>query len=124
MSIDILVLDDSSVMRKIVIRTLRQSGTAIGDIKEAGGGEEGLKIINDGFHPELILSDVNMDGMDGITFVQHARKILTPQKTKIVMITTESSHDKVQAAIAAGANAYLTKPFTADQMTQKIGDLF
>jgi len=123
MSLDIMVLDDSSVMRKIVLRTLRQSGLAIGTALEASSGDEGLALLKEGHRPKLILSDVNMAGMDGITFVREAREILPPSDTKIVMITTESGEDKVKEAMTAGANGYLTKPFTPDQVADSLKSL-
>ncbi|MFM7202959.1 MAG: response regulator [Myxococcota bacterium] len=123
MSITVMVVDDSSVMRKIVIRTLRASGLNMGTVLEGSSGEEALKLITEGNRPQLIVSDINMGGMDGITFVRHARSVLPPALTRIVMITTEGGADKINAAMSAGANAYLTKPFTPEQVANSLGPL-
>lgn len=123
MSVNVMVIDDSSVMRKIVIRTLRATGVPIGSVVEGASGEEGVKLLMEGHRPQLILSDVNMGGMDGIAFVRKAREFVPASGTRIVMITTESSAEKVGAAMAAGANAFLTKPFTPEQVADSLGDL-
>ena len=123
MSLTVLVVDDSAVMRKIVSRTLRASGLTISTLLEAASGEEALTIIKGGTRPNLIVSDINMSGMSGIDFVREARKTLSQRETKVVMITTESGSDKVHAAMSAGANAYLTKPFTPDQVATALQDL-
>jgi len=114
-----LIVDDSAVMRKIVERALRQAGLDALIVREAGNGHEGLEILK--VQPvDLILSDINMPSMDGLEFLRQvvARK-LAPG-VPVVMITTESSEEHVKEAIHAGARGYIRKPFTAEQVKQRV----
>jgi two-component system chemotaxis response regulator CheY len=114
-----LIVDDSAVMRKIVERSLRQAGLEELVVHEAGNGQEGLKVL-EAHAVDLILSDINMPSMDGLEFVrQIAARNLAPG-VPVVMITTESSEDHVKEAIAAGARGYIRKPFTPDQVKQRV----
>jgi two-component system chemotaxis response regulator CheY len=106
-------------MRKIVERALRQAGLDALIVREAGNGHEGLEILK--VQPvDLILSDINMPSMDGLEFLRQivARK-LAPG-VPVVMITTESSEEHVKEAIQAGARGYIRKPFTAEQVKQRV----
>ena len=114
-----LIVDDSSVMRKIVERSLRQAGLETLSVLEAGSGVEGLEVLKT--QPvDLILSDINMPAMDGLEFVRQIRVQKLAEGTPVVMITTESSEEHVKQAIEAGAKGYIRKPFTADQVKQKV----
>ena len=114
-----LIVDDSAVMRKIVERSLRQAGLDALLVHEAGNGLEGLKIL-EVQAVDLILSDINMPSMDGLEFVrQIAARNLAPG-VPVVMITTESSEEHVKEAISAGARGYIRKPFTAEQVKQRV----
>lgn len=114
-----LIVDDSSIMRKIVERTLRQAGVELGKVYEATTGVEGLeKLASNAV--DIILSDINMPEMDGLQFLRELRaKNLAPQ-VPVVMITTESSEQQVKEALLAGAQGYLRKPFTVDQIKDRI----
>jgi two-component system, chemotaxis family, chemotaxis protein CheY len=119
---NILIVDDSATMRKIVSRSLREAGLAVGDIYEAGNGIEALAVLAVNKEEiQLILSDVNMPEMDGVDFVKAARS--KGIKTPIVMITTETE-DVLNQAFANGALTSIKKPFTAEQLNQKLGGLF
>lgn len=114
-----LIVDDSTVMRKIVERSLRQAGLDALIVYEAGNGNEGLKVL-ESHSVDLILSDINMPAMDGLEFVrQIAERKLAPG-VPVVMVTTESSEEHVKQAIAAGARGYIRKPFTPDQVKQRV----
>jgi len=109
-----LIVDDSSVMRKIVERALRQAGLDQLLVHEAGSGTEGLELLKT--KPvDLILSDINMPAMDGLEFVRQIRGQNLAPGVPVVMITTESSEEHVKQAIQAGAQGYIRKPFTAEQ---------
>jgi two-component system, chemotaxis family, chemotaxis protein CheY len=114
-----LIVDDSSVMRKIVERSLRQAGLESLVVFEAGSGIEGLEILQSKT-VDLILSDINMPLMDGLEFVRQLRSQQLAPGIPVVMITTESSEEHVKQAIQAGAMGYIRKPFTADQVKQRV----
>ena len=109
----VLVVDDSSTMRKIVMRAIRQAGFEVDDFVEAGDGKEGLKAVEGGTF-DVILSDVNMPNMNGMEFVKGVRA--NGCDTPIVMVTTEGSEDMVSEAITNGANGYIKKPFTPEKL--------
>ena len=114
-----LIVDDSSVMRKIVERSLRQAGLDPLVVFEAGSGTEGLEVLR-GKQVDLILSDINMPSMDGLEFLRQVRAQNLAPGVPIVMITTESSEEHVKQAIAAGAQGYIRKPFTAEQVKERV----
>ena len=114
-----LIVDDSSVMRKIVERSLRQAGLDPLTVLEAGSGTEGLEILK-GKQVDLILSDINMPSMDGLEFLRQLRAQNLAPGIPVVMITTESSEEHVKQAIAAGAQGYIRKPFTAEQVKERV----
>ncbi|MFN9705216.1 MAG: response regulator [Planctomycetota bacterium] len=119
MAKNILIVDDSATMRKIIMRGIRQAGIDNAEFKEAGDGVEGLQAIAAGAF-DLILSDVNMPNMNGLDFVKAVtEKLATPPP--IVMITTEGSEEIVREAMHRGATGYLRKPFTPEKIQEVIG---
>ena len=114
-----LIVDDSSVMRKIVERALRQAGLELMVVHEAGSGTEGLDLLR-AKQVDLILSDINMPSMDGLEFLRHLRAQNLAPGVPVVMITTESSEEHVKQAILAGAQGYIRKPFTAEQVKERV----
>ena len=117
--ISALIVDDSSVMRKIVERALRQAGVEFAKVFEASNGVEALDVLRE--HPvELILSDINMPSMDGLEFLRQMRAQNLAADVPVVMITTESSQEQVREALLAGACGYIRKPFTAEQVKDRI----
>jgi two-component system chemotaxis response regulator CheY len=117
---NVLIVDDSSTMRKIISRSLRQAGLPIDDIYEAGDGIEGLNALS-GNKVDLILSDINMPNMDGLEFIKAVRA--NGNTVPIVMITTEGGEDIIKEAVSSGASASIKKPFTPDQLNEKLGGL-
>ena len=114
-----LIVDDSSVMRKIVERALRQAGLDPLVVHEAGSGTEGLELLR-ARQVDLILSDINMPSMDGLEFLRQIRAQNLAPGIPVVMITTESSEEHVKQAILAGAQGYIRKPFTAEQVKERV----
>lgn len=114
-----LIVDDSSVMRKIVERSLRQAGLDSLVVHEAGSGTEGLEMLRAN-QVDLILSDINMPSMDGLEFLRQIRAQNLAPQVPVVMITTESSEEHVKQAIQSGAQGYIRKPFTAEQVKERI----
>jgi two-component system, chemotaxis family, chemotaxis protein CheY len=114
-----LIVDDSSVMRKIVERSLRQAGLDGLVVREAGNGLDGLEILRS--EPvDLIMTDINMPSMDGLEFVRQIRAQNLAPGVPVVMITTESSEEHVKQAILAGARGYIRKPFTPEQVKERV----
>jgi two-component system chemotaxis response regulator CheY len=114
-----LIVDDSSVMRKIVERALRQAGIDQLVVYEAGSGVEGLDVLKT--KPvDLILSDINMPSMDGLEFLRQIKAQNLAPNIPVVMITTESSEEHVKQAIESGAQGYIRKPFTAEQVKKRV----
>ncbi len=109
----ILVVDDSSVMRKIVIRSLRQAGFGDHDVEQAADGVEGLEKAK-ALNPSVILCDWNMPNMNGLEFLKALREL--SYDTPFGFITSESTVEKRTQAMEAGANFLLTKPFTSDDL--------
>ncbi len=118
---NILIVDDSGTMRKIIMRGIRQAGYKVDAFKEAGDGVQGLEEL-DGGPVDLILSDVNMPNMNGLDFVKAVRSKFG-NTMPIVMITTEGSDEVVNEARASGANGYLKKPFTPEKIQEVLGPL-
>jgi two-component system chemotaxis response regulator CheY len=114
-----LIVDDSSVMRKIVERSLRQAGLDQLVVHEAGSGVEGLDLLKSR-QVDLILSDINMPIMDGLEFLRQIKAQELAPGVPVVMITTESSEEHVKQAIQSGARGYIRKPFTAEQVKERV----
>jgi two-component system chemotaxis response regulator CheY len=114
-----LIVDDSSVMRKIVERALRQAGLDPLVVNEATNGIEGLELLKTKA-VDLILSDINMPSMDGLEFLRQIRAQHLAPGVPVVMITTESSEEHVKQAILAGAQGYIRKPFTSEQVKERV----
>lgn len=119
----ILIVDDSSTMRKIVTRSLRQAGLEDCEVVEAGDGQEALNVLA-GSKIDLILSDINMPNMDGLEFLRQKAENAAIKEIPVVMITTEASADIVQQIKELGAKGSIKKPFTPDQIRETIGPLF
>jgi two-component system chemotaxis response regulator CheY len=117
-SIRTLIIDDSSVMRKIVERCLRQAGLELGPVHEAGNGAEALAVLNQN-KVDLILSDINMPVMDGLEFIK-ALQAAGTNEAPVVMITTEGGEAHVAQALSLGARGYIRKPFTPDQVKEHV----
>ena len=117
--ISALIIDDSSVMRKIVERALRQAGLAIANVFEASSGVEALDVLREK-QVDLILSDINMPQMDGLEFLRQMRAQELAPDVPVIMITTEGSEEHVREAIVAGAQGYIRKPFTAEQVKERV----
>jgi two-component system chemotaxis response regulator CheY len=119
MESDILVVDDSAAIRKILQRVLRQTGMAIHAIHEAGDGQEALELLKSR-SIDLVLTDINMPKMDGIQLLGAMKAAPLWRDIPVVMVTTEGGETKVGEAVRLGAAGYVRKPFTADQIKEKL----
>ena len=115
----VLIVDDSTVMRKIVERSLRQAGLDIAEVLEASNGVEALAEVRKG-NLDLILSDINMPSMDGIEFLRALAGLEEGKGVPVIMITTEGSEARVVEALSVGARGYIRKPFTSEQVKERV----
>jgi two-component system chemotaxis response regulator CheY len=110
-------------MRKVIERALGQAGLELTEVLQASNGEEALQLLRDNQNGPplgLILSDINMPVMDGLQFLESRRQENLAQDVPVVMITTEGNEAFVLRAIAAGAQGYICKPFTAEQVKVRV----
>ncbi|HME06522.1 MAG TPA: response regulator [Bryobacteraceae bacterium] len=117
--LDVLIVDDSAAIRKILQRVLRQTDIPIGKVMEAGDGVEALAALKDE-KVGLILSDINMPNMDGLELLRKLKASPEWKDLPVVMVSTEGSQNKVLEAVGLGAAGYVRKPFTADQIKEKL----
>lgn len=113
----ILAVDDSASMRQMVSFTLKSAGH---DVQEAEDGVDALNKAKAGSF-DLVISDINMPNMDGISLIRELRGLPNFKFTPILMLTTESSSDKKSEGKAAGATGWIVKPFNPDQLLATIG---
>ena len=116
----ILVLDDSATMVMSLSRILKNAGY---EVVTATHGKEGMEKIGSGLKPSLILTDLNMPVMDGLTFIKEARKTSATRFTPIIVLTTESGRGKRDDARAAGASGWLTKPTDPSELLSTLRQL-
>jgi two-component system chemotaxis response regulator CheY len=119
LKLNILVVDDSAAIRKILVRVLSQAELPINQIHEANDGVEALNVLGTQ-DVNLVLSDVNMPNMDGLELLTKVRSNASWSKLPVIMITTEGSQAKVLDAVRLGANGYVRKPFTSEQIKEKV----
>ncbi|WP_409525202.1 response regulator [Nitrincola sp. MINF-07-Sa-05] len=115
----ILIVDDSASIRQVVSITLKGAGY---DVVEACDGKDGLSKL-DGRKVHLVISDVNMPNMDGITFVKQLKTLPSYKFTPVIMLTTEAGDAKKAEGQAAGAKAWVVKPFQPAQMLTAVSKL-
>ena len=116
----ILIVDDSSSLRMVVKIALTRAGY---DVIEASDGRDGLAQLDKAGKVHLIVSDVNMPNMDGITFVTQVKAHPRHRFTPVVMLTTEGQDSKKEQGRAAGAKAWIVKPFNPPQLLDAVAKL-
>src|SRR5579872_907165 len=116
---DVLIVDDSAAIRKILRRVLQQAEIPLGQVFEAGDGKEAVESLKSQM-VQLILSDINMPNMDGLQLLGELKAHPEWKNVPVVMITTEGSQAKVLEAVQLGAVGYVRKPFTAEQIKEKL----
>jgi two-component system, chemotaxis family, chemotaxis protein CheY len=122
MAKNVLLVDDSSTMRKIISRSLRQAGLDFGEIYEAGDGQEALAVLEKE-SIDIVLSDINMPNMNGIEFLREKGNRPGIKDIPVFMISTETGEDIIGEAKSLGAVGALKKPFTPDKVNEVLGPL-
>jgi two-component system, chemotaxis family, chemotaxis protein CheY len=112
----IMAVDDTASMRQMISFTLNSAGH---NVMEASDGDEALKIAQENKF-DLIITDINMPNMDGITLVEKLRELADYKFTPILMLTTESQESKREQGKKAGATGWIVKPFNPDQLLSVI----
>lgn len=121
----ILVVDDSSVQRKMIIQIIRKAGFN-NDIMEAGDGLEAIGVLGENFQDiGIVLCDWNMPNMNGLEFIEGVAQVPAVAAVPVVMVTTEGTADKIAQARAANSNlkGYVIKPFTPEQLRDAIAPI-
>lgn len=113
MSKVIMTVDDSTSVRQMVSFTLKRAGF---EVIEAVDGQDAVNQLNNGTTIDMMITDLNMPNMDGITLIKQIRTMPKFKFIPIVMLTTESQGDKKQAGKSAGATGWIVKPFKPDQL--------
>jgi two-component system chemotaxis response regulator CheY len=117
-NMNILIVDDSMALRKILQRVIRQAGIVVGQVQEAADGLAALLCLEQ-FKPDVILSDINMPNMDGIEFLRKLKSCDTLKSFPVIMVSTEASRERVMEAIELGACNFIRKPFSEDDIREK-----
>ncbi len=117
---NVLLVDDSSTMRKIIGRSLRQAGIEFDKIFEAGDGLQALELLETE-KVDIILSDINMPNMDGISFLRAKSEREGIKNIPVFMISTETGDDIIGEAKSLGAIGAIKKPFTPDKVNEVLG---
>ena len=115
----VLIVDDSATIRQVVGMTLKGAGY---EVMEACDGKDALRKL-DGKKINLIISDVNMPNMDGISFVKEAKKLASYKFTPVIMLTTEAGEAKKAEGKAAGVRAWVVKPFQPPVLLDAVSKL-
>jgi two-component system chemotaxis response regulator CheY len=110
MAYNVLIVDDSQTMRKVILKALSISGFELGEYFEAGNGEEALKVLNSQW-VDLILTDLNMPVMNGLEMIQKIKENPTYHGIPLVLITTEGSEKRLQELFDLGVKECIQKPF-------------
>jgi two-component system chemotaxis response regulator CheY len=118
MALDVLVVDDSAMMRAIIIKTLRLSKLALGKVFEAANGEEGLRVIDENMI-NVALVDINMPVMNGVEMIERLRQNPKTANLPIVVVSTESSEKRIQMVHSKGAG-FIHKPFNPESIRETI----
>lgn len=122
MAYNILVVDDSSPMRAVIRKTIEISGFSVGEYFEAADGIGALEILESNW-VDLVVTDYNMPEMNGLELIEEMKKKELFSAIPIVVVTTEGSEQMVQQFLEKGAAGYIQKPFTPEDIREKLNDI-
>lgn len=119
MNLNIMIVDDSPVMRAFIQKVIALTGLEVGTIYEAGNGEDALRMLRDQ-RVDLILTDINMPRMNGEELIRHLEKDELLHAIPVLVVSTDSTHQRAQRLLALGARGYLTKPFLPELLRDEV----
>jgi two-component system chemotaxis response regulator CheY len=117
--LNIMIVDDSPVMRTFIRRVIGLTGLKVGDIYEASNGEEALRLLRDHW-ADLILTDINMPQMNGEELMRHLESDELLRMIPVLVVSTDSTEIRVQRLLALGAKGYLAKPFQPEALRDEV----
>lgn len=115
MAFNILIVDDSEVMRSVISRVVKLSGFDVGAVYEADNGENALKILDSNW-VDIVLSDINMPVMDGVELLKRIKESDVFSDVPVVIISTEGRSNRIEDIMEIGASGYITKPFKPEDI--------
>lgn len=118
MAINILVVDDSAVMRSMIKKTIVNSGVEVGEIHEAANGQEGLDVLEQEWL-DILFIDVNMPVMDGMEMLERVRSKPETRDIPVLIVSTESNEERIKI-ISENRAGFVHKPFTPELLKDKI----
>ncbi|MGN8224527.1 response regulator [Gracilimonas sp. BCB1] len=121
MAINILVVDDSAVMRSMIIKTIKNTGIEVGEVHQASNGAEGLEVVDNNWL-DLLFIDVNMPVMDGMEMLDNIRRNPITMDMPVLIVSTESNNERIKIIDEQYAG-FVHKPFTPEVLKEKILDV-
>lgn len=122
MALNILIIDDSATTRTVIKKTLNLAGMPLGEIHEAGNGQEGLARLHEHWI-DLVFVDVNMPVMNGVEFVQKKNEDPAHKGIPVVIVSTDNTQARMEQLRALGVQAFVRKPFTPEELKKIIVDV-
>lgn len=118
-ALSVLIVDDSPVMRNFIRRVLDLSGLELASVVEASDGRTALQALDD-FHIDLVLSDINMPGMNGEELLREMERDDELSHVPVIVVSTDSSTHRVQMMLGYGAKGYIQKPFHPETLRAEV----
>jgi len=122
MGYNVLIADDSMIIRKMIAKTLNISGLDIGEIYFAENGRQALKQLKENW-VDIVFADINMPEMNGIKMIEEMRKENLIKSIPVVIISTERNRERIETLKAMGVKAYLSKPFIPEEFSRTVKQL-
>jgi two-component system chemotaxis response regulator CheY len=119
MALNIMIVDDSPLMRAFIRKVIGLTGLEVGEFCEAGDGEEALQSLRERWM-DLVLTDINMPRMNGEELVRHMESDDMMRSIPVIVVSTDSSHSRVQQMLALGARGYVSKPFLPEALRDEV----
>ncbi|MDM7915804.1 MAG: response regulator [Candidatus Eisenbacteria bacterium] len=118
MALNVLIVDDSAIMRQMILKTLRMCGLPIGEVHQAGNGREGLEVIARQWI-DLLLVDINMPVMNGQEMIERLRERPEGRDMAIIVVSTDGSEARIEMMQRQGAS-FVQKPFSPETLRDRI----